>query len=506
MKITRVILLGIVAIALFACNSKVNYSTNTDKNKIPDIFPDYKGVTIPPTIAPLNFMIQEKGSCFVAVISSSKGKKMELFSFDGSVRIPEKKWKKLLNLNKGSNISITIYAKEITGNWVRYLPFEITVSTDDIDSHLAYRLINVGYILWNKLGIYQRDLTSFRESPIMLNRNTDGNCMNCHSFNQHNPEQMMFHMRSKLAGTMIIDGENIKKINTKTPYTMSAAAYPSWHPDGKHIAFSVDLINQWFHGVDKKNEVYDRASDIIVYDIDKNTISTSPRVSTKNRETLPTWSPDGKYIYYCSTSPLTDSIQWDEVKYSLCRIPYDVNTNTWGQVDTVLTAKQAGGSISFPRISPDGEWLLFTRADHGYFTIFYNSSDLYLLNLKSGKLFPFPYNSDNVESYHTWSSNGKWIVFSSKRIDGVCTRPFFAHFDGNGNFSKPFVLPQKDPLFYQSFKNNYNVPELINGPVTVSKPKLIEAARGNATPANFDKNVNVDGLSGASKIEQSVLH
>jgi len=506
MKNSKSILIGLFAVMLIACTRQVNDSNCTVTNSLPVVFPDYNEVAIPSNIAPLNFHIEENGVDYQAIITPLNGKPLIISSENGTIDIPLGKWRKMTEANKGKELSIIVYVKNEAGKWSKYNPLKVTVSTDEIDSYLAYRLINVGYILWKKLGLYQRDLTSFNESPIMLNRNSDGNCMNCHSFSQQNPEKMMFHMRSKFSGTVIVDGEKATKVNTKTPFTMAASAYPSWHPGGKHIAYSVNLINQWFHGVDKGNEVYDRASDIVVYDIEKNILTTSPKVSTRNRENLPCWSPDGQYIYYCSTKPLSDSINWDAVAYDLCRIPYNVQTNIWGNVDTVLTAAKVGGSISFPKISPDGQWLMFTRASHGYFTIFNKTSDLFVLNLKTGNFFPFPYNTSDVESYHSWSGNSNWIVFSSKRIDGLCTRPFFTHIDDEGNFSKPFVLPQKDPLFYRSFKNNYNVPELVNGKVTVSWPTLLKAARGEALNVDFDKNVNVDGLSGASKIEQEVLH
>ena len=76
-------------------------------------------------------------------------------------------------------------------------------------------------------------------------------------------------------------------------------------------------------------------------------------------------------------------------------------------------------------------------------------------------------NSDDVESYHSWSSNSRWFVFSSRRIDGLYTRPYIAYVDEDGKVGKPFLLPQKDAGFYQSFMKSFNIPEFITGKVKV---------------------------------------
>jgi hypothetical protein len=503
MKKLKIYLIVLIVVVISSCNS--NPSSFENVSKTPDIFPDYNEIVIPSNIAPLNFQINESGDSYYVEIKSLNGKSLKIHTSSSSVSIPVSAWRKLLKKNIGNKISVDIYAKNSSG-WTKYEPLKITVSEYEIDSYLAYRIINVGYILWKKMGLYQRDLTSFKESPLMLNRNTDANCMNCHSFSNNNPDKFQFHMRGKHGGTVIVDKGKITMLNTKTPYTMSSFAYPSWHPDGKHIAYSVNLINQWFHGVDKRNEVYDRASDIVVYDIEKNMVTTSPVVSTHSRENLPFWSPDGKSIYYISTEHYSDTTSFDSVRYSLLRVGFDVQTNEWGSVDTVLKASDINKSITFPTVSPDGKNILFTASGHGYFTVYDKESDLYIYNLETKQVTEFPYNSEDVDSYHSWSSNGRWIVFSSKRLNGLCTHPWFSFIDEDGKASKPFILPQKDPAFYSNFKDNYNRPELVKGKVTFNEQKLLKIARGKATDVEFDPKVNVDGLSGATKIKAEGLH
>ena len=220
-------------------------------------------------------------------------------------------------------------------------------------------------------------------------------------------------------------------------------------------------------------------------------------------ENLPTWSPDGKYLYFCSGTELSDDLKKEEVLYDLCRISYNTAANAWGEVETIIDASHFGKSISFPRISPDGAKLLFCASDGGYFSIHYLSSDLYMLDLQTNQISRLPINSEQSESFHSWSSNSRWFVFAGKRKDGLCSRLYFSHVDDAGNAGKPVLLPQKNPRFYDTFIVNYNVPELISAPVKVDHWKLVQAARGEAIKAEFDPAVNIDALSGATRIAKN---
>lgn len=499
--IQKTILFFLVSIFIFSgCRTSIKDYSETAK--LPGIFPDYTGVVIPPNIAPLNFIINEQGTSYHIEIYSKNGDKIKLSQSSPKVEIPIRRWHKLLSSNKGNNLYIDIYSKQ--NKWIKYKTISDSIVSEPIDNHLVYRLINAVYIFWRQMGIYQRNLENFDESAIYENSSANYGCVNCHSFSKNNPQKMSLHFRSEFPGTMILNGKELKKISTKTKYTMSACVYPSWHPSGDYVAYSVNLINQNFTADKTKlDEVSDKASDIVVYNVKTNTITTSPKVSTKSRENLPTWSPDGKWLYFISAPEMTEKPNSRVyTKYSLLRIPFDPTTNIWGNVDTVLSANKTGKSISFARISPDGHYIVFCMSDFGYFTIYDVKSDLYIMDLTSRQYKKMDISGPYNESYHSWSSNGRWMVFSSKCLDNVYSRPFFTYFDSNGNAHKPFVMPQRDPLYYNTFIKNYNIPEMVTGKVELNTRKTRDLVHRDPIPVQFDASVDVDALSGATKIKK----
>jgi Tol biopolymer transport system component len=268
---------------------------------------------------------------------------------------------------------------------------------------------------------------------------------------------------------LLVDGK-MEMLNTKTDSTLSACVYPYWHPSGKFIAYSVNKTKQAFHEVcNERVEVFDEASDVVVYNVVTNQLTSTKLLRSDDLETFPVFSPDGNTLYFCSSKKQDIQTGYKKIKYSLCKIDFNPATGAFGsKVDTLVSAARTGKSVSFPRPSFDGKFLMFTLSDYGNFSIWHREADLYLLTLKNGTFRSInEVNSNETESFHDWSSNSHWFVFSSRRGDGLYTRPYFASIDENGKATKPFMLPQKDPRFYDNSLNSFNVPEFVTSKVKV---------------------------------------
>ena len=489
---------AVVAIAVCAVLYAADGSGRPDEqcptlDRLPTIQPDYRGVVLPPNIAPLNFIIDEEADdCFVR-IHANQGEPIEILSKDRKIVIPAGPWRRLIEANRAGTLSIDVFvqtAPEETDRqaspWKRFRTIVNTIAAESIDDYLVYRRIRPGHSTWRQMGIYQRDLRSFDEKAILDNAQFREGCVNCHTFCNNRTDKMLLGIRSTKYGSSAIlaDDSGAHRIGTKFGYT-------SWHPSGKLAAFSVNKVRQIFHAADNEvRDVFDFDSLMAYYRLDSQSVKTAPPLSGKDRlETYPTWSPDGKYLYFCS-APLAWKDQqllpkeYDRIHYELVRVKYDIETDTWGAPETVLSAQETGRSALLPRISPDGRWLLFSMCDYGCFPVYRASSDLYLIDLQAAKATGrYEYrrleeaNSDASESWHSFSSNGRWIAFSSKRLSHIFTRTYLAYLDEHGHVHKPIVLPQKNPWFYDSCLWTFSVPELVTEPVRVNRRALAKAVR-----------------------------
>jgi len=452
----------------------------------PRILPDYAGAVIPANIAPLNFHVLEEGRGYFVQVrgEGDTDAGIEVFSQNGDIRIGPRPWRSLLEANRGKEVYFDVYVQDDRSQWRKFQSLSNTVATDDIDSYVVYRLMKPIYNWWKDIGIYQRSLADYDESLVMHGRSFQEGCLNCHSFIGNDPKTLTIGLRSSTYGssTLLVRDGSVQKIGAKWGYT-------AWHPSGQLAVYSMNKVRQFFHaGQMEVRDVADLDSALACYLVQDRKVVCPEPLSEKDRlESYPAWSPDGKYLYYCSAPILwTDRNavppeHFDEVKYDLRRIPYDAQSGQWGEVETVLSAETTGQSILLPRVSPDGKYLLFCMCQYGCFPVYQASSDLYLMDLATGEYRRLDINSDYAESWHSWSSNSRWIAFSSKAQDGLFTRTYLSYVDADGRVHKPFVLPQRDPRFYESQLKTYSVPELVTGPIEVSRTSLGRAARASAS-------------------------
>jgi len=499
MRIKYLIAALIAGLFVFAsCSVSVPLDYDTVDSSV-TIYPDYQGIVIPVNIAPLNFKIKDEAENYITRIHGVSSE--EIIAKGKKVWFDARKWRELLEANQDKKLNIEVFLQK-DGKWSKYQPLEMTVSSDMIDEYISYRLIPPSYTTYDELSIRQRNLTNFDERVIYINTAIKDvqskQCINCHAYQNYQTDNMQFHVRHFDGGTLIVSDGIPKKVNIKTDGLISGGVYPAWHPTEKLIAYSVNRTGQYFHSKNlNKIEVLDAESDLVLFDVSKNEV-TIIQNDPNAYETFPAWAPDGKTLYYASAyfetkldiPKLTEvGLNYKDMKYDIFRVSFDPATKTFGEPEIVFQASALNKSAILPRISPDGNYLLFAMGDYGTFHIWHSSADLVLMDLRTGELDMMQnVNSDNVESYHTWSSNGRWIIFSSRRDDGSYTRPYIAHFDREGNWSKPFILPQKNPDFYQAFFKSFNIPEFMIEPVKLSVKDFGKTLQGEAIQATMSGN------------------
>ena len=468
------LLVATAALTLAACSPKAHDAVPQDV--LPDIYPDYVGVTVPEGIAPLDFVLRGAEALEAEItapdgtVLRSRGKSATRFSVKG--------WKHLLQSALGDSLKVSVWGL-FEGEWKAFRPFSIHVSTDGIDYGLTYRLLEPGYEVYSHMGIYERELSSFRQRALIENTQFDG-CVNCHSFNHNDPGAMSLHIRGPHGATLLTSGDEITAFNTKTDATLGFCVYPYWHPSGRFIAYSTNNTRQSFHvQEDKLIEVFDLDSDLQVYDLEKNEVITAPQIKQKGIwESFPAFSPDGRTLYFTQAVQVEIPGELPQSRYNLMKVGFDPATGTIGQeVEMLVDAASLSKSISFPKPSYDGRYIMYTLCDYGTFPIWHHESDLWLLDLESGETRPLEeVNSPDTDSYHNWSSNGRWFVFSSRRDDGLFTRLYIAHFGPDGVAGKPFMLPQREPEeYYTNLFRSYNVPEFVTGPVPFDRIRAQKA-------------------------------
>lgn len=213
---------------------------------------------------------------------------------------------------------------------------------------------------------------------------------------------------------------------------------------------------------------------LVVYDRETETYSALPGADDPQYvQSNAVWSPDGKEIVFArakayhakrldqQNSALVDekdvpefTVEKKPFRYDLYRIPF--NDGKGGTPEPLEGASGDGMSNFFPKYSPDGKWIVFCKANS--YMLLQLDSELYIVPATGGVARRLRYNTARMNSWHSWSSNSRWLVFSSK-ANTPYTQLFLTHIDENGNDSPPVLLER-----FTSPDRAANIPEFVRLP------------------------------------------
>lgn len=176
------------------------------------------------------------------------------------------------------------------------------------------------------------------------------------------------------------------------------------------------------------------------------------------------WSPDGSYIVfarakekepyrtYQAIAKFANDPNETQIKYELYRIPF--NAGKGGKPVPIPGASANGMSNNFPKISPDGRWIVFVQCKNGQ--LMRPDSQLYIIPTRGGVARRMRCNTRLMNSWHSFSPNGRWLVFSSKSRSPY-TQMFLTHIDSDGNDSPPILIENATAA-----NRAVNIPEFVN--------------------------------------------
>jgi hypothetical protein len=370
-----------------------------------------------------------------------------------------------------------------------YEKISLSISRDSVGAPILYRQMPIPFILAEKrldsmnfmlinIGSKHRPHVAMRGFPV---------CGNCHSFSGDGRtigldldaglRDKGGYFVSEVKDTILFNPDNYmswSKIEKRRTFGL----FSKVSPDGRYIVTTLKdrVVMKNFPVNPVENIVFSQLffpvnGHLAVYDRQEHTLKELPGANMEEYvQSNATWTPDGKNIVFCRAKALPrDSniyeinIQDEDlidqfvkrkktVKYDICIIPF--NNGNGGEAVPIKGASENGRSNYFPAVSPDGKWLAFCQAEN--FMLLMPDSRIYIVPLKGGKSQMLNSNLSRMNSWHAWSPNSKWIVYSSKGLS-LYTDMFLTHIDENGRDGIP-VLVDKARVPYRVI----NYPEFIN--------------------------------------------
>jgi len=317
------------------------------------------------------------------------------------------------------------------------------VSQYPADPVIVYRLVSPLFHGFKTPDVDYRDISAFETHTFLPSKGS--HCSNCHVFPRNPPVEKNLDVAIAVRGSFgrkRLLGLYRAPTGEGEPLLINSF-FMGWDPEGRRVAVTggdrvvvknpISLQTQEFH-------VF--RADILIVDAKTRKASALPGASDPDyAEGFPTWSPDGRTIIFARTKEIEmgEKRGFPRVRYDLYKIPY--NDGEGGTATPIEGASNNGKSNFSPRFSPDGKWLVFTQADEA--SLVEPSADLWIVSTKEGAVLrKLECNVDHaMDSHHSWSSNSRWLLFASKRDDGIFARVYLTEIDDEGYASPPVELP-----------------------------------------------------------------
>jgi tetratricopeptide (TPR) repeat protein len=248
-------------------------------------------------------------------------------------------------------------------------------------------------------------------------------------------------------------------------------------PDGKYVVNSIDvphahgtrvldrLYNGFYENYGFGQVFYPTRGVLAWYSKDTGKLQTLPGADDPNFvQTSAFWSPDGKYLVYSRAtardpyppgykrSTYANDPNETQIQYDLYKIPF--NDGKGGTPERILGASENGMSNNFPKVSPDGKWIVFVECKNGL--LMRPDSKLYIVPFEGGVARPLESNLARMNSWHTFNPNGHWLAFSSKS-PSLYTHLYLTHIDDEGHASPAVVVENATAA-----NRAVNIPEFLN--------------------------------------------